>query len=384
MRFYENTGTPQDANFQFKTQNYLAIDVGNSDVSAQLVDIDADGDCDMFLPSNNSINFFANQDSGLGPAFQLIEENWQNISVTWVQPAFGDLDADGDYDLICGEVAIPAPPNIWLFLNQGTPSRPNLELYSSTYITNPNFFAGLAPVLADIDADGDLDLFIRNGNYDLMFYENIGNSNWPSFIPITSQWQGIQHEMYGFCFGDLDGDFDLDLLTSTADENNLYLYRNQGTPQSPVMVLETENFLSGPVQYIYAPSLADFDQDSDLDLFIGDDGAGLYLYRNVTGQVSVPPVIRHPQAGLHLSLGPNPANPNTIVTFTLPYAQPIDLAVYNLLGARVTTLASGFTPAATHRINWAASTGTPIPSGTYLVRLHTEQDAITQKITIIK
>jgi len=385
MHFFENIGSTYDARFQLITLNYLTIDIGDwgdPNFCAQLVDIDADDDLDILTGATSSIYFFANQDSGSGPAFQLMTNNWQNISVPWPQPTFGDLDDDGDYDLICGEGVIPGPPNIWLFINQGTPTQPDLQVYSPTYITNPEFHALTIPVLADIDSDGDLDLFVQDGLYNFYFYENIGGPSAPDFVLVTSQWQGIIHEMSGFCFGDLDGDSDLDLLTSTPEEDNLYYYLNQGDSTSANMVLETESFLSEPVQYIYAPSLSDFDQDGDLDLFIGDEGAGLYLYRNITGQVSVPPVIKHPDAGLHLSLGPNPANPNTVITFTLPYTQAVDLAVYNLLGARITTLASGFTPAGTHRINWADATGTA--SGTYLVRLSTEQDAITQKITIIK
>ncbi len=46
--FYENVGTPEIADFQYITSNYLTLDVG-SDSRQQLVDIDADGDLDLFV-----------------------------------------------------------------------------------------------------------------------------------------------------------------------------------------------------------------------------------------------------------------------------------------------------------------------------------------------
>jgi len=126
------------------------------------------------------------------------------------------------------------------------------------------------------------------------------------------------------------------------------------------------------------------DQDEDGDLFVGDQWGGIRYFKNVTGDTSgfaPPPVQQHPRAGLQISLGPNPANPNTVISFSLPFTQQIDLAVYNLLGARVSTLASGPKPPGSYVIPWDASGNA---SGIYIIRLQTPQESLSEKLTIVK
>ena len=55
--------------------------------------------------------------------------------------------------------------------------------------------------------------------------------------------------------------------------------------------------------------------------------------------------------------------------------------MYNLLGAKVTTLASGLQPAGTHTLQWDA---TENASGIYIIRLETALASSSQKLTIVK
>jgi hypothetical protein len=84
---------------------------------------------------------------------------------------------------------------------------------------------------------------------------------------------------------------------------------------------------------------------------------------------------------MDLSLSPQPGNPTTSISFQLPYAQDVDLAVYNLLGARVATLASGKMQAGSYTLPWD-SRGKA--SGMYLVRLQTAYVTTTKKLMVVK
>ncbi len=63
---------------------------------------------------------------------------------------------------------------------------------------------------------------------------------------------------------------------------------------------------------------------------------------------------------------PNPFNAETVVEFTVPVRQRVELAVFNILGQCVATLLSGSVSPGTHRVRWKAG---GFPSGVYLVRL---------------
>ncbi|MFH1863075.1 MAG: FG-GAP-like repeat-containing protein, partial [bacterium] len=355
----------------------------------QIVDLNADNAKDLIAGAGSILDYFENTGDSSSAQLVFLEQGYQGINESGIQPYFVDIDADGDYDLFCGTSAIPGPPPLALYLNQGTPGNPVFQLYSSQFVTNPGFFVVILPVLADIDADGDYDLFIFDDMDHFYYYQNNGTPQWPDFDFVTNQWQGIHQfpypydSWYGFSFADLDDDLDLDLLIGSPEQNNLYFYRNQGTPQSPQMVLATETLLPGSYPYIYTPYLVDIDADADYDLFVGYTSGGMLFFRNVTGETGVNPQKKQatPYQGPVFTLGPNPANPVTVISFCLPYPQQATLAVYNLLGAKVTTLASGLQPAGEQSFWWSAQGKA---SGVYIIRLEAGGQSQAKQMVVVK
>jgi PKD repeat protein len=78
---------------------------------------------------------------------------------------------------------------------------------------------------------------------------------------------------------------------------------------------------------------------------------------------------------------PNPFNPETRISFYLPEAQTVELAIYNIRGQVVARLMNGFQSAGLHQIDWNAMDQ---PSGIYIMRLQSREKTLIKKINLIK
>ncbi len=83
---------------------------------------------------------------------------------------------------------------------------------------------------------------------------------------------------------------------------------------------------------------------------------------------------------------PNPFNPSTAIQFSLQEKSDVHLAVYNLAGQLVQTIASGVLPAGIHRVQWNGrdAAGNQAAAGVYLYRLTTGQNSFTRKMTLVR
>ena len=78
---------------------------------------------------------------------------------------------------------------------------------------------------------------------------------------------------------------------------------------------------------------------------------------------------------------PNPFNPNTTISYSIPTSQHVALNIYNLKGEKVETLVNGFHSLGNYYIDWNAS---GVASGIYLVQLKGTDNLATKKITLSK
>ena len=139
--------------------------------------------------------YFRNTGTASDPQFTYIDDDYMNLSNAAYGlrsvPAFGDLDNDGDADMILGT----ENGTVVYFENQSTGSGAVYSTGIVNYtddqgqvITSGGFSA---PQLFDLNDDGLLDLILGRKNGRIFYYENVGTAQSPSFKAMNGFLGGV-------------------------------------------------------------------------------------------------------------------------------------------------------------------------------------------------
>ncbi len=204
---------------------------------------------------------------------------------TLATPTFVDIDNDGDLDVFVGEVY----GDILFHRNTGTANNPVFvaAITNPMGLSNVGFYAN--PNLVDIDGDGDLDAFIGNSDGNTLFYRNTGTATTPSFAAAITNPFGLSDvgSQASPAFVDSDNDGDLDAFVGNLD-GNISFFRNTGTVNNPLFAAASINpFGLSDVGFQANPSFMDSDNDGDLDAFVGNLDGNILFFRN-TGTATTP------------------------------------------------------------------------------------------------
>lgn len=331
LRYFENKrfdGHPLYVELEEEDNPFNGIHAQTESTSPALADIDEDGDLDLFLgqrgwfvqyqPSysySRGIEYYRNDagtfsaQTGAWDASTKKGNPFDGLQLgNSVSPVLVDLDHDGDLDLLAGSRTNSEFPYyiekfVHYYQNDGsgnfTPS--DVTLDTTPYY---NWSDRIFPTLADLDADGDLDMVIGtyyDGNLKYYKQETPGN-----FIEQTEEWDAAAktgNPFYGFqvgrhvspVFADFDGDGNIDLFA--ADEPGWYeskysdriinYYRNSGNATFEQKE-EFENPFGGVfVKEQASPVLLDIDGDNDLDAVIGNKYYKSYYDYNLMQYVTL-------------------------------------------------------------------------------------------------
>ncbi|MBI3195561.1 MAG: T9SS type A sorting domain-containing protein [Ignavibacteriae bacterium] len=258
----------------------------------RFVDIDADGDLDLFVfDSDQSVDYYWNEGTPQAPEFKMkLNEITLPQFTAWFY--FADLNGDSKPDLLCDN----GGNGISFYKNNGTIQEPDfvLEIHTMLDTSNSQILAGFlsVPSFTDLDGDNDFDFFTSDFNGNIIRYENIGTATTPAFWYADEQFQGIQilndsclnngyvrssvsNERHGgslFAFGDVDGNKALELIMGDMNSSKLFFIKNHGTATQPDLFCTGDQILPTDAQLttVYnQPNFVDIDNDRDLDLFVG-------------------------------------------------------------------------------------------------------------------
>jgi hypothetical protein len=250
--------------------------------SLAVCDLDGDGDQDVSFIQGGDAPVanaqFWNIGTGHTPAWHVEMGVLPAIYACWNRRGtYGDIDGDGDFDLISGCIQ----HGLYLHRNVGTPQSPSWA--SPSPVQGAPDWSSAEPSLVDLDADGDLDLVIGyRGVTGAYLKENVGTPQAPqwtapgSWLPGLDAWPPL-------ALGDLDLDGDLDAISNTTT-GGIACFENVGTTQVPSFEANP-SMLAGiePPTGAKTFALLDIDGDGDVDLLCErSPGDQVWLYLNET------------------------------------------------------------------------------------------------------
>ena len=328
------------ANNSFFYDSHLDLGLGSRPC---FVDYDGDGLIDIVVGNTASmnrqgqlsskLNYYRNIGTATQPQFQLTNDNLaqaDTLGVLGLHPSFGDLDGDGDLDLILGNVL----GEIIYYPNIGTRSQPS---YGPAQRNYQNIDVGSVnhamPQLVDIDRDGDLDLMIGTTFNNIFFFENKGSATNPDFIQRSNT--------FGYDLNVLGSNSPAPYFYKNNDTFELYLGHRQG---GIIHLNDIDNNITGLYNLLdqdlgqmftgknSVVSVADLDQDGYPDFIVGNILGGLSLF---SSNPNLLPVSLHSQANSQIQgrLYPNPSRQTVHLDFGQELGpQQAQVQLYDALG----------------------------------------------------
>lgn len=334
---YTNEGTDASPRFRLVTKNFLTDEMVfvNSGSHPAFCDVNADGLTDLIVGTNgmllkdglrkNRMVLFLNQGTESAPAYRLSDPDYLQMSVKAegtgrLAPTAGDLDSDGDPDLLVGDSFGQ------LFYFENTAGKEMPCAFSNPQYPWLDIFIGqnAKPAITDFNRDGLNDIVLGEKNNQLNLLINIGQKGSPLFVsnpgtpPNTTQLGKIfagndfftQNGAPAF-FNAKDGP----LMILGTEAASLFTYSDLSTNAQDAF-----RILAHPTGNIYEGrkltlSIADIDQDGYAEIAVGNERGGLAFY-NTPYELATPSSIQTFATG-HLRCYPNPSSGSIFIEDSL-------------------------------------------------------------------
>lgn len=387
--YYKNVGTESVPLFEFQDNDFLQgemIDVGEG-ARPVFFDANSDGLLDIIIGNFGYFVSSGNFDSELAlllntgtltdPSFDLIDRDYAglaSLNLNSVYPAFGDMDADGDKDMIIGD----EDGQLHFFINNADSGLPARFFLSKPVYMNIDVGETAMPQIVDVNRDGKPDLIIGERSGTINYFENIGTPTEALFNSLpTNDFFGEVDVMVQCCSGystpfltnDSAGNY---LLYVGSEQGFLYQYNEIEGNLDGSFNLADSLFLSGLNVTI---SGADLNNDGNTELIFGEYAGGITILKK-----GIPQWIGITETKvdiIEIDLFPNPAKSSVYLQLKgKPNYGIVNVQLLNFLGQVVSTHQYTFS-GSDIKINLQG-----VSPGIYFTRIQTNGFVCTKKLII--
>lgn len=389
---YQNNGANNWPDFTFMETNFLQGEMMDFGLGAypRWFDYNRDGLMDLVVGNANEWNGFSQlalyQNTGTAqhPVFTLKTRDFAGLSslqLSHIVPAFADMDADGDMDMIIGE----STGYLHYFENIAAVQLNMQALFAAPVMQYQSIkeTAFSAPFIADLNDDNLPDIVCGNRKGTLNYYENKGSASSPQFNPLNQnpalpeianlggvsvlhpELSNFGHSIpYFFMY---QGQWQLAVGSYTGEIAHYYqLHDNNHHLLDDFTLIQPNMGYIDPGTYS-SPALFDINQDGFPDLVVGNRAGGLTLYWGGEGFSGLP----DDEPTTQSTLAPNPAKETTYIRWP---EQTFQCRIYDMAGRTVSTYPSIFQ-------NYTLSLGNFQP-GMYIVVLMSANRQIIHKLIV--
>ena len=258
---------------------------------AAMTDFDNDGFSDVLVTGYGGLLFFQNQGDGtfreIARATGLTDDQWSSSA------ACGDVDGDGNPDFYVAHYVNWSPENNPICegpeagLREVCPPRRFDPLQDIIYHNNGDCTfsditsqiplrtdgKGLGVVMADVDLDGHIDIYVANDTVPNFLYRNNGDGTMEDASTRSGTSlsdSGTPEGSMGVDVGDYNLDGRPDIWVSNFERESIALYRNDGNFVFQHVSRSTGVTAVGGLAVGWGTVFLDFDRDGDEDVFVSN------------------------------------------------------------------------------------------------------------------
>ena len=389
---YKNQGTNDEPDFDLNDKQFLIGDMLHFGTASSptFTDVDQDGLLDIVVGTSgfrvdNSLRsrlyYLRNVGTYNVPKFVVEDEDYLGFSQFSdtsldLAPTFGDLDGDGDQDLLIGD------DRGFLYYLENEAGAGNAYRFKTPIYEYQDIKVGTyaKPFIIDVDQDELPDLVVGERNFNsvdgvigsLNYLRNTGSSAAPKFEEITSEvFGGVSTKDINFInnysspYFYLNGD-KLQLFTG-SENGRVYLYDGISGEVNSEFNLVNDNLGNIREGIRTSPAVADINNDGVLDVLVGNRRGGLAIYSSDIANETVA-IIDEAGKEIVITISPNPVINE--LKIELEADQIFEYTIVDVSGIAIN---KGYLRK-TKNIDT-----TNLPSGSYFVKIKNERSSTTLK-----
>lgn len=329
--YIRNDSTTGSNIFTWQSDDFLEsdmIDVSEGS-SPAFVDYNNDGLLDIVISNTGYYSSSAAYTTGLAlyentgtltqPKYNLVSRNWMNLSslnINNMAPSFGDLDGDGDLDMVTGS----SDGLLHFFRNIASTGQPISLQFVPNYFGSIDLGNNSTPFIIDLNNDTKPEIIVGERFFNINLLSNTGTLSNPNYVLTTdSLWKIDLGKKLRYPSGRTS--VSISKLNPVTQENHLlisngngmiYIYKNLPSSYTEAiqnfaisddsLYVSNGNYGGGNVAFHL--SVADINADLLPEIITGTPQGGVLLFKNQSRFSSISKNNYNDQIKIY----PNPAN----------------------------------------------------------------------------